>query len=278
MIERAVMSLWTAGNRWMQVGGLALWSLSAMHLARRFRSLGLVADGRGIELLSDRLGLPFTTVELMPKTAPWTALPNVWSLGKLFTVAHETEPFIHFDSDVLLTGSLPRRVLEARVTFERPVYHGSDPCPTVWENLHLPEHWQRALVSPLRSQWGCGLMGGNDVSALATWASGALAVAEQNAELLKTRHGSKAAIMFEQWSAARSFPLSEVEPLFRSQHPTPGDECWECYRHLGGRTKIDPLNIERVAAALEREWPGQLAKCQALEAELIASQEVEELW
>ena len=45
MIERAVMSCWTAPHRWIQPGGMALWSLSALHLSRRFRELALVADG-----------------------------------------------------------------------------------------------------------------------------------------------------------------------------------------------------------------------------------------
>lgn len=272
------MSCWTAPRRWLQVGGLALWSLSALHLSRRFRSLGLVADGHGIELLVERLGLPFSDVELMPKTAPWTELTNVWNLGKLFAVAHEASPFIHFDSDVLLTGSLPERVLKAAVTFERPVYYLSDPCPTVYEGLTLPMEWQGALVRGRKSQWGCGMMGGNEWGELADWAALVLRVAEQNAPLLKARHGSKAAIFLEQWTAAQMFPRWQVEPLFTRQNPDSRDEGWDFYRHLGGRTKIDPLNLQRVAAALEREWPGQLAKCAALEAQLIDAQEIELVW
>jgi hypothetical protein len=278
MIERAVMSLWTGPRRYLQPGGLALWSLSALHFSRRFRELALVTDGRGMELLVERLGLPFSDVELMPKTAPWTSLTNVWALGKLYAVAHEVKPFIHFDSDVLLTGALPHRVLTAQVCFERPVCHLCDPCETVYRNLTLPCVWTEAIIAGKRSQWGCGLMGGTDVVRVSTWAMSALRVAETNAELLKSRHGSKASIFLEQWSAARAFSVGDVEPLFRREHPDSRDESWHFYRHLGGPTKIDPRNIERVAAALEREWPGQLAKCQALEAELIEGKEIETTW
>ena len=98
------------------------------------------------------------------------------------------------------------------------------------------------------------------------------------AELLKSRHGSRASIMFEQWSAARAFSVGDVEPLFRREHPDSRDEGWYYYRHLGGATKIDPRNIRLVAEALEREWPGQLAKCHALEAELIEGKEIETSW
>ena len=275
MIERAVMSCWTAPRRWLQQGGLALWSLSALHLSRRFRELALVADGHGIELLSERLGLPFMDVELMPKTAPWTALTNVWALGKLFAVAHEVKPFIHFDADVLVTAALPERVLRAQVTFERPVCHLSDPCPEVVSNLVLPAVWQSAIAAGKRTQWGCGMMGGTDAVRLSTWAAAALRVAETNAELLKERHGGRASMFLEQWSAARAFAVGDVEPLFRREHPDSRDEFFGSYLHLGGNTKVSVRNIERVADALEREWPGQLAKCAALEAELMASGELE---
>lgn len=278
MIRRAVMSCWTAPRRWLQPGGLALWSLSSLLLSRQFAKLALVTDARGMELLVERLALPFTDVELMPRTATWTQLSNVWALGKLFAVAHEAEPFIHFDSDVILRAALPARVLNAQVTFERPVYHGSDPCPTVYEGLSLPMGWQEAIARNRRSQWGCGLMGGTNWGELADWAALALRVAEQNVELLKSRHGSKASIFLEQWTAARMFPKWQVEPLFAQQHPHSGDEFFESYMHLGGQSKVTPLWMERVGAALEREWPGQLAKCQALEAELIEAQEVEPLW
>lgn len=276
MIARAVQSLWTAGNRWMQVGGLALWSLSALLLSRRFRTVSFVGDVRAL-VLAERLKLPYAEVSAFPD-APWRALANVWSLGKLSSFAVQAEPFIGFDTDVLVTGSLPTRILQSRICFERPVYLANDPHPDVWRNLMLPAHWQRALVLPLRSQWGCGLVGGHDVSALATWASGALAVAEANAELLVDRHGSRAAIMLEQWSAARAFAVADVEPLFYNAMPKAGDECFETYKHLGGHSKIAPHNIALVAAALEREWPGQLARCSAVEAELLETREIEPLW
>ena len=277
-IERALLSCWTGPRRWLQPGGLAMWSLVALLLSRRFTKLALVADGRGVELLSERLALPFTHVELMPRTATWTQLSNVWALGKLFAVANEAEPFLHFDADVILSGQLPDRILNAPVVFERPVWLASDPSPEMYDGLALPPHWQRALLAGQRSQWGCGLMGGRDWGRLVDWAAGALHVAEANVELLKTRDGGRASVFLEQWSAARAFAMSDVELLFDKMHPDGRDECWDCYRHLGGPSKISPLNIERVAAALEREWPGQLAKCQALEAELIEAQEVEPLW
>jgi len=278
MIERAVMSCWTSPRRWLQRGGLALWSLSAVLLAKRFRNLGLVADGRGVELLVERLGLPFTSVELMPKTAPWTELTNVWSLGKLFAVAHEAEPFLHFDSDVLLTASLPERILRAGIAFERPVHHGSDPCPTVWTNLALPSEWQARLAAGRKAQWGCGMMGGNNWGELVDWAALALRTAGANAAELKTRHGSKAAIFLEQWTAAQMFPKWQVETLFAEQYPGADAEFFAFYKHLGGKTKVDERNIERVATLLESEWPGQLVRCQMLEAELIQSEEIEPVW
>lgn len=277
-IERAVLSCWTGPRRWLQRGGLSLWSLAALLLSRRFPKLALVADGRGIELLSERLGLPFTHVELMPRTAVWTQLTHCWALGKLFAVANEAEPFLHFDHDVLLSAQLPDRILTAPVVFERPVWLSGDPAPEIYDGLALPHHWQRALMASQRSQWGCGMMGGMDWGRVVDWAAGALAVAERNVELLKERHGSRASIFLEQWSAARAFTMADVEPLFDKMHPDSRDEFWGSYTHLGGPSKTSESGIARVAQLLEREWPGQLAKCQALEAELIASQEVEELW
>jgi hypothetical protein len=136
-------------------------------------------------------------------------------------------------------------------------------APEFARTLEIPPWWQKTLDR----NWSAGIWGGNAVARLRAHAKEALMVASENVDALQNVNGYAASAWLEQWSAALHFEPWEVEPLFRDLNAS--EPFWMFYRHLAGSSKEQPKWKERVARRLENEWPGQLARCEEIEGELL---------
>jgi len=78
------------------------WALSCMQAKKFYEHIELVTDERGKEILINRLGLPYSSVNtsLEPALDPYPA--ELWSLAKIFSYQIQQQPLIHLDGDVFI--------------------------------------------------------------------------------------------------------------------------------------------------------------------------------
>ena len=102
-----------------QAHHLFSWVLSLETVRKHFPRTAVFTDDEGARLLIDQLGLEFDEVStelnaLDQHDADW------WALGKVWTYRAQSEPFIHFDSDVFLWNALPDLLTSASVIAQNP--------------------------------------------------------------------------------------------------------------------------------------------------------------
>ena len=172
MIEKGVMSLWTApagNNSWYSLEHeRKAWKLASTLLSKHFKTTELITDNKGWEFLKP-LNLPFSSVrldlnELDPKWA------NLWALGKIKAYSLQEEPFVHIDSDVFMFKKLSDRVLNAPFLAQMPekFYLGGASnykIDLLQKYIHpLPKSVLSALRGSVQYAANCGIYGGNDLS------------------------------------------------------------------------------------------------------------------
>jgi hypothetical protein len=292
-VDRAVWSFWTRplgehyAAQWASERFHALsWILSFETVSCHFRETALVTDEAGASLLVDRLGLDFDHVSTALEDLS-DADPRWWVLGKLNTYRIQERPYIHFDSDVYLWRPLPDRLLTADIatqnrewasTTDVTCYKPSAVTATVVDNGGwLPPAWLAYVRAGGGTAFCTGLVGGCAVDSLHRYADRAIAVIEHE----PNRHiwdtfgvGLAHQLLVEQYYLA-AFYLDVpgvlgrrlgVQHLFRSEQDAFDNRqsADAGYTHLIARAKLDPVNDERVAERVRRDYPARYARCEAL--------------
>ena len=179
MIEKAVMSLWSAPSRTAGHGcawstpehELMAWRVSSTLLRRHFKRVELVTDRDGWARLAP-LGLPFTSVrlDLDDLDATWA---KFWSMGKVRAYALQDEPFVHVDADAFMHKPLEPRILTAPVVAQLPEKFRLDSGIRNYRLDQLEAHIRplpaevlKALRRPIQYAVNCGLFGGNDLDTI----------------------------------------------------------------------------------------------------------------
>src|SRR4051794_36415912 len=93
---------------------LLSWGLSVETARRHYPDTELVTDGEGAAMLIDGAGIHFEKVSTALDDLSF-ADPNLWTLGKLFTLRMQDAPFVHIDPDCFLWKPLPDRLTLADV-------------------------------------------------------------------------------------------------------------------------------------------------------------------
>ncbi|MDR7132748.1 hypothetical protein J2X69_005122 [Algoriphagus sp. 4150] len=87
---------------------------SALQLKRYFGSVELITDDIGKEILVDKLGAPYSVVNVsLNELHEYNSA--LWALGKIRAYSQQREPFLHVDTDVFLWKRIENRVLEAKL-------------------------------------------------------------------------------------------------------------------------------------------------------------------
>jgi hypothetical protein len=229
-------------------GPLLIQTLAVCLAAQAFAETEFVTD-RGGAHIAETLGWRFHRVLTPLDEFPGDGLDHIWALGKLVACSIQDEPFVQFDSDVLLFKPLPQRLCHARLIAQSP-----DP-----EQYYTSADMRRALaIAGLpdgHTAFNAGLLGGCDVALVRAFAFAALELA------LKFRrcdlNGTTTSMMIEQYhlgvfSARTGVPITTLLPAL----PLRAEVMRAGYAHLTGSAKRSPDYIARAEARLRRDFPG----------------------
>jgi hypothetical protein len=247
---------------------LLSWVLSVTTVARHFPVCELVTDSPGARLLVDELGLPFTGVStaldaLNPRNREW------WVLGKLRAYREQTQPFLHFDSDVYLWSALPQALMAADIIVQNP-----EPAPTDDRTYYKPRQIAEAFAKHggqlpgfVRNHMECasiafcaGVFGGSALGVIHSYAEEAerLVYSPRNRRAWATLGDARThSVYVEQYILAARVahehcrrPALNVAPLFANQSDAFNEASARRmgYTHLIGDAKRNPILRDLVAA------------------------------
>ena len=191
----AIQSFWTKPNlstgQDRSLGGflsmrynLQSWGLSSSLLQQVYGTTRLITDQQGKKLLIEQLALPYTQTDVL-LDALNDYPQELWALGKMRSYELQEEPFVHVDHDAFLWQRLPKRMEQAAVLAQSPEKLVAD-VPEVFEQVieqfdYFPDAFQTRLQQPdpLKS-FNAGLLGGQDVTLLQTYAREAFHFVNRN--------------------------------------------------------------------------------------------------
>jgi len=288
---RAVWSLWTKplfegpGDRWIDLkANLLSWILSFETVRAIYPETGLYTDSPGADLLVEGLGLNFQSVSTQLDTLQGHD-PGWWALGKLFAYASESEPFIHFDSDVFLWRALPEEITASALvaqspevlTEERKLYYR----PEVLESAvakagkgWLPKEWiwYRNAFPGVPYAVCCGILGGHDLEFIHRYAglafemlgraenAGAISAIERKHDhMVLTEQFLLAAVLEYERSVLGS--TREVGYLFSSPECANTEAPRLGYTHFIGGSKRNPRLIAKVEDRVRSKYPETYQRC-----------------
>ncbi|MCL1943416.1 MAG: hypothetical protein FWF54_07720 [Candidatus Azobacteroides sp.] len=78
---------------------------SCLTLRKYYDNVELVTDDFGIDLLINKLKLPYTSVKVLPNY--FNSVPvGLWALPKIYSYSIQDEPFLHVDNDIFIWDKL----------------------------------------------------------------------------------------------------------------------------------------------------------------------------
>lgn len=245
---RGVMSLWTRTPMFVPTRGpMLIQTLAANLAARVFAETEFVTDQRGAEIAA-LLGWPFAHVSTALERWPAEGLTHIWALGKLVACALQTQPFVQFDSDVLLFKPLPRRLTRHRLIAQ------SADFPHYYTSRDMREAQAVAGFLPGGTAYNAGLLGGSDVALVRAFAWAGLDLAQKFRGC--PLNGTSTSMTIEQYQLgvfARRVGV-EVGTLLPLA-PTRKQVAKAGYAHLTGAAKRDDKWIAKAEARLASDFP-----------------------
>jgi hypothetical protein len=211
----------------------------------------MVTDDAGLTII-EALGIEYSHVLTTLEAGPIpNSLRHVWALGKSVAILAQTSPFLHIDTDVLLTKPLDLPLVWSRL---------------VAQSLDYPEHYRSEEMTRAISAAGfpaghtaynCGVIGGSDIRLLHDYARRTLSLAERFAHPEnRSIHGTVASMVVEQYhlgviAREAGVKVDTVLPM----HPTTAQFSETGYIHLQGNAKHEPKWITRVEHSLSTQFP-----------------------
>ncbi len=179
MIDKAIYSLWTKPMDDFLVGFnneetfIKCLSISLEMSKNYFTHVELVTDFKGKELLIDKYGLKFTSVN----TDLEHELKNInnrhWSIGKIYACKIQKEPFIHIDNDVIWSKKPHIDLLTSDACFQsveimKDIVDGNNKSPYDYliNNFRLDSNY---IDWNITEAYNCGIVGFNKLDILETW-------------------------------------------------------------------------------------------------------------
>jgi hypothetical protein len=173
---------------WLEaVGGAAMikpmvqiMSLSASTIAKHYDKFVLITDDAG-KRLAEACEMPYS--EILSVGESFDSDPCFWVHSKIHAYATVDEPFIHFDTDMFLWDSLPQEFMDSPILGFHTESFGWPKYEEYRENLvaagmNLPDYHETYWTN--HSPINMAMMGGHDVSAIASYAKEILALVDQH--------------------------------------------------------------------------------------------------
>jgi hypothetical protein len=293
---RAVWSLWTKpmlarpSTIWLHERSHWLsWVLSVETARRHYPEVALVTDREGARVLVEEIGLRFTEV-----STELDALDGVetrwWAIGKLFAHRAQRAPYVHVDADAYLWNRLPAIVEHAPVLAQSPE-PVIGPFYDPWR-LHdqlermaggAPEAWTWYLRHGRQIAACCGIVGGQDVGLLRSYAELAIDVAlSPRYRAVWKSHGTEThMVTIEQYLLPACVAHRRakrgggrdvyLQYLFPSASFDRAKEVG--YTHVIGYAKWNPKANARVEEVVRRDYPALYRRCIDYSERVLAAKE-----
>lgn len=275
---KALFSFWSLPARehrgfpWvLHKASMFSWALAVAQARRHYSEVELVTDHDGLELLCNKMALPFTSANTELSSLP-SSLSFLWALGKLKAYGLQSKPFIHLDGDVFLwkkpscdDGEVFAQNFE---TFDAYFCR----VESVLSRLGYCPDWMKEPQAIGTKPVNMGLFGANKLSFVKEYAALALEVAthprnrEPLFEIYRAIHHVTPSTVCEQWivTALAKRLGQPIKCLF--------DEgaCWNKedaneagYTHLLGASKQNIGVCKRLEARVQRDYPELWERVQA---------------
>lgn len=252
MIDRAVHSLWLKPAGDGHVGfnseaSLVNSTTLSLFLAKKlFKTVGLVTDTKGKELLIDKYNLPYDDVDTSLDT-----ISNIdkrhWAIGKIVACSLQKEPFLHLDSDVFLFKKLPKECLDADAFFQNKENLDSYPYYN-----YLLNRAKNFYNSPLwdydrKVAYNCGVIGLNNLSVTKKWLDDCLEYIKYYENDNVDSEHDISSLIFEQYRIVELLEIKKYDVKFLEEGYINDDRAKELgYSHMISSAK----RLEKVEKAI----------------------------
>lgn len=291
---KAVWSFWTKPfdfrRTWAwssQKHHLLSWVLSVERARVHYPQTALYTDDAGARMLVDGIGLHFGHVSTSINQLE-NADPGWWALGKLWTYALQTEPFVHIDSDVFLWKPLPEEMVQADIFIQNPEHFNRgaffyqpevleaaiDGVPGGW----MPKEWEWYRSNGEVQQGECcGVFGGKRVDFINHYARQALKLLDHpaNRAAFRTMGGkSEHMILIEQYllSACIQYHRQRQDSPYRylnvaylfssiDEAFNPDNASKVGFTHLLAGAKRNRYVTDKLERRVETDYPVQYERC-----------------
>jgi hypothetical protein len=144
--------------------------LALLTARKQFSTIELVTDTEGVELLVNRFGLTFDSVDLSLNDCQ-NIPANMWAAGKLKAYSLQKEPFIHLDYDLFLLKNLPNAYKKGQIVVQSKENFRDFGFYEPGINLLKATHKNIPVEFNKHTDYAfnAGLLGGNDWQSLADY-------------------------------------------------------------------------------------------------------------
>lgn len=249
MIETALFS-WKYPHQNISLWQSFLWCGSVNWAKRFFKETVLVSDDMGIDLLVNKLHLPFDLVIKLPDLP--NDLVHLYDLPKLASsiiMAERNIPFIQVDYDAWLCKKLPDTILNS--VFFCEFLYNTKPFVNVI-NSSLPV--RRFDQIPSKS-CATGIYGGNDLKNILNYSRESIRVAthSDNRSILRNVNGYQGSVLIGESAPGHAFE-GKIETLLPRGNNFPEDYRKAGYIHVAGLKKNEGA-MAKMAIRLQIDFP-----------------------
>ncbi len=177
---KPIMSFWSVPylqnkhNKWIHEESFNLsWILSVESITKKYGKPFLYTDDAGEKFLTQKLNLKFESIDKSLNDLD-SKYCSFFSLGKIFAIGVQDEPFIHFDYDLYIFDIIPRELFqngllfqrEAVINFNKNINHSGSPIhrPDLLINKdYVPDWWKNGYRNNMFKIFQTGIIGGTNI-------------------------------------------------------------------------------------------------------------------
>ncbi len=161
---------------------LMSWALSCLRLKKNYTHVHLYSDEAGIDLLINKLHLPYNLV--FDDYSDLNCQRSLWALPKLLTYRKQQQPFLHVDGDVIINAPFEKSLFSSRIVAQNleigTEYYKTLFNPLVRHLKYLPGPLKENMVSNNLKAYNAGVIGGNDIAFFKKYVDEAIKIVTNN--------------------------------------------------------------------------------------------------
>ncbi len=179
------------------------WALSCLQFKKYYDKVELVTDTLGYDLLINKLGLPYTKVDVCLDVLN-DYHPDLWALGKIYAYSIQNEPFIHADGDIFIykkfEDSFEKSALIAQ-NIEQGFRYYDEVFKLLEDNFeYIPNFLRESKIKNNEIvSVNAGLLGGSDLDFIKEYTTEAFKFVDNNTSKLEKINIGMFNTIFEQF-------------------------------------------------------------------------------